>query len=145
MRKGRSKRTRSRASGIAAGDIVRALIAGAGLAAILLLVFFIGVRSDYLKLNGAGPATVVASVSPEVQRRRDELAHRLGSILFVPWASDMCEERHFDNFTGSIVSDAYVNCEQRLAQQKIDMPIVPHDNTTRMRAILETFNNMKNR
>ena len=143
MRTGRAKNKSSRARGIFAADVIRALIAGGGLAAVLLLAFFIGVRTNYLKFAASGPA--VANVPPEVQTRQQELAHRLGSILFVPVANETCEERQFDNFTGSIVSEASVNCEQRLTEQNFDMPAVPHDNTTRMRAILETFNNMKNR
>jgi hypothetical protein len=143
MRRDRLKHASRHARGIFAADVIRALIAGGGLAAVLLLVFFIGVRTHYFKLAASGPA--VANVPPEVQTRKEELAHRLGSILFVPVASETCKERQFDNFTGSIVSETSVNCEQRLAEQKFDTPAVPHDNTTRMRAILETFNNMKNR
>ncbi|HVV61280.1 MAG TPA: hypothetical protein VHD14_05925 [Pseudolabrys sp.] len=137
-------RARVRA-GILSSEPVRALIAGGGLAAIFLLVFVIGVRTQHFRFGAAGPAPAVIKMSPEAQTKREEEARRLASILFIPWTSDTCEERQFDNFTGSIVSEAYVNCEQRLTQQKVDMPITPHDNTTRMRAILETFNQMKNR
>jgi len=64
---------------------------------------------------------------------------RLGSITYVPVKGVNCEVHRFDNFTGQVVPDGFVNCERKLHPEVTD-PMGPGSQRgARMKAILETF------
>jgi hypothetical protein len=65
---------------------------------------------------------------------------RIGSITYVPVKGPNCEVHRFDNFTGQVVPDGYVNCERKLNPEVSD-PMGPGtQRSERMKAILQTFN-----
>lgn len=67
----------------------------------------------------------------------DRSIYRIGSILLVPPGGSRCEERQFDNFTGRIVAESVVNCEERLTEISPE-PQTP-SGQARMKAVLENF------
>jgi hypothetical protein len=64
---------------------------------------------------------------------------RIGSITYVPVKGANCEVHRFDNFTGQVVPDGFVNCERKL-NPEVANPMGPGtQRSERMRAILDTF------
>ena len=114
-------------------EAVRALVATAGLAGLLLLVYVI---ADSLPATNALLSGAQAANAGGADARAKMWEHRVGSIVISSW-NRPCEERTFDNNTGRIVGVSYVDCDARLATGSIDSP--PHDNTSRMRGILASF------
>lgn len=64
---------------------------------------------------------------------------RLGSITYVPVKGANCEVHRFDNFTGQVVPDGFVNCERKLNPEVTDPMGPASQRGARMRAILDTF------
>lgn len=64
---------------------------------------------------------------------------RIGSITYVPVKGPNCEVHRFDNFTGAVVPDGYVNCERKLNPEGAD-PLGPDTQRgARMKAVLGGF------
>jgi hypothetical protein len=114
---------------------LRALIAAAGLAGILLLAVFV-TSNTYFADQQARKA--VSKIAPLTRSAGGEAAHRAGSIVVETDRKGRCEERSFDNLTGKIVSSNYVDCEARLAAER---DTTPSENLSaeRMRSILGAF------
>jgi hypothetical protein len=127
--KRRDKTSHSLAEGL------RALIATAGLAVILLLAIFV-TSSSYVGDQQAKNA--LSKIAPLTQSPGGEAAHRAGSIVVETDRKGRCEERSFDNRTGKIVSSNYVDCDARLAAER---DTAPSENLSaeRMRSILGAF------
>jgi len=127
-------RTRHRTRRLAI-DRFRAAIASASVAAIFFIGYFAGTHPS---LFSGTPAAVSArsGVASIAVKNPNEWGHRVGSILFVPWSGDRCEQRRFDNATGQMLSTGFIKCE---AQGDTTLPGWAHDNTTRMTAILNAF------
>jgi len=100
--------------------------------ALLSLVFLVAIV--YVRdILGSGRAPAVASV------QRDQAPeYRVGSILLVLWDGDTCEERGFDNLTGHVISDSFVNCDKRLAPRGT-MAMAALHTKARLRAISTAF------
>lgn len=74
-------------------------------------------------------APAVAAVEPD---------HRTGSIMYVPVKGPMCEVHRFDNATGQVVPNGFVNCERRV--DDIPDPMGPNgERSARLRAISGAF------
>ena len=127
--KRRSKTSHSLAEGL------RALIATASLAVILLLAIFV-TSSSYF--NEQQMKNGLSKIAPLTQSGSGEAAHRTGSIVVETDRKGRCEERSFDNRTGKIVSSNYVDCDARLAAER---DTAPSENLSaeRMRSILGAF------
>jgi len=127
--KRRSKTSHSLAEGL------RALIATASLAVILLLAIFV-TSSSYF--NEQQMKNGLSKIAPLTQSGGGEAAHRAGSIVVETDRKGRCEERSFDNRTGKIVSSNYVDCDARLAAER---DTAPSENLSaeRMRSILGAF------
>jgi len=64
---------------------------------------------------------------------------RIGSITYVPVKGADCEVHRFDNFTGAVAPDGYVNCERHLNAEGSD-PLGPDTQRgSRMKAVLGGF------
>jgi len=132
--RGRSKR-RSKAP-----ERLRAGIAVAGLAAIFFVGYVAGTRSYFFDFTrAAATAPAAAPVAAAAAQQPDKWSHRVGSILFIPWSGDICEQRRFDNATGQMLSSGFVKCEEALARDNLNAPGWSRDNTTRITAILNAF------
>ena len=128
MRPGQLSYTHSRTKhGIASGEGVRALAAASALVGILSIVF-VGLNAHFS-----------APPSPASPQQQGAETRRTGSILFFPWTGDICEKRRFDNRTGQILPNGYVNCETELASSNAGSTAERRDNTVRMQAILDAF------
>jgi len=117
-------------------EAVRALIASAALASILLVAVFVTTGSYYsAELQTKNAAVKIAPLSPA---NGGESAHRVASIVVETDKKGRCEERRFDNRSGKIVSATLVDCEARLANER---DTTPSENMSaeRMRAILGAF------
>jgi hypothetical protein len=142
MRSGQLKHTQNRAKpDLFHGDGRRALTVAASLGAACLLVFFMATAARHSDVAGnpywRGAGTAASGTAPPLQPMlEDKAAHRLGSILFVPWTASVCEERWFDNFTGAIVSADYIDCEARLARETVQASSYKFG---RMQGIFDTF------
>jgi hypothetical protein len=135
MRSGSMKGTRRGKTSHSLVEGLRALIATAGLAVILLAAIFV-TSSSYVTDQQAKNA--ILKIDPLTQSAGGEAAHRAGSIVVETDRKGRCEERSFDNRTGKIVSSNYVDCEARLAAER---NTVPSENLSaeRMRSILGAF------
>jgi hypothetical protein len=126
------------------GEGSRALVV-ASLGAVIVLAFFFAAAVRYADStstpsqraslgasagSGSGDGLSLSS-SPH-----DKAAHRLGSILFVPNRSALCEERRFDNLTGKLVSSELTDCEARLEQE---LQAAAESKFGRMQGILNGF------
>ena len=80
-------------------EAVRALIASAALASILLLALFVTTGSHF--------ASKIARLVPA---NGSAAAHRVASIVVETDKKGRCEERRFDNRSGKIVSATLVDC-----------------------------------
>jgi len=118
---------------------LRAAIAAVSLAVIFLVGYFAGTQSYFFDFTRAAVTTPAAVAAVTQQQQQDKWSHRIGSILFVPWSGDTCEQRRFDNATGQMLSTGFVKCEEILAQDNLNVPGWTHDNTTRISAILNAF------
>jgi hypothetical protein len=127
--KRRGKVSHSMAEGL------RALIATAGLAVILLFALFVTSNSYFADQQSKNALT---KIEPLSQSPGGEAAHRAGSIVVETDRKGRCEERSFDNRTGKIVSSNYVDCDARLAAER---NTAPSENLSaeRMRSILGAF------
>jgi hypothetical protein len=132
-RKGKRHRTKR---GVSAGEAVRALITTAALGGILLLAVFVTAGSYFSTQHRAESA--LTKIEPLSPSGGGEAAHRIASIVLDPQNKGRCEERHFVNRTGRIVSSNVVNCEARLAPER-DTSSSDSTNRERMRAILGAF------
>jgi len=127
--KRRGKTSHSLAEGL------RALIATAGLAVILLLGIFVTSSSYFAEQQAKNSLSKITPLTPSAG---GEAAHRAGSIVVESDRKGRCEERSFDNRTGKIVSSNFVDCEARLAAER---DTAPSENLSaeRMRSILGAF------
>jgi len=114
---------------------LRALIATAGLAVMLLFALFVTSNSYF---GDQQSKNALAKIEPLSQSAGGEAAHRAGSIVVETDRKGRCEERSFDNRTGKIVSSNYVDCDARLAAER---NTAPSENLSaeRMRSILGAF------
>jgi hypothetical protein len=114
---------------------LRAVIATATLAGILLLAIFVTSGSYFADQQTKNALTKIAPLS---QSAGGEAAHRVASIVVETDRKGRCEERSFDNRTGKVVSSNYVDCDARLASER---DTTPSENLSaeRMRAILGAF------
>jgi hypothetical protein len=130
--KGKRRRTKGSRSLL---EVLRALIATAAVAGILLLAVFV-TSSSYF----ADPQTknAAAKIAPLSQSGGGEAEHRVAAIVVETDRKGRCEERSFDNRTGKIVSSSVVDCEARLAAER---DTTPSENLSaeRMRSILGAF------
>ena len=127
---GKPRRDKGRFSTV---EAVRALIASAALASILLLAVFVTTGSYFsADLQAKNAASKIAPLSPA---NGGAAAHRVASIAVETDKKGRCEERRFDNRSGKIVSATLVDCEARLANER---DTTPSENLSaeRMRAIL---------
>ena len=115
---------------------LRALIALAVLAGILLLAIFVTSASYFSGDQQTHSAK--SKIAPLSQSNGGEAAHRVASIVVETNSKGRCEERRFDNRTGKVVSSNYVDCDARLAAERDTTP--PENNSAeRMRAIHGAF------
>ncbi len=129
-------RPRSSKGNFSTAEAVRALIASAALAAILLLAVFVTTGSYFSADRQAkNAASKIAPLSPS---SGGEAAHRVASIVVETNKKGRCEERRFDNRTGRIVSSNLVDCEERLADERDSTPS-ENLSAERMRSILGAF------
>ena len=98
---------------------LRALIATASLAVILLSAIFV-TSSSYFAEQQAKYG--LSKIAPLTQSAGGEAALRAGSIVVETDRKGRCEERSFDNRTGKIVSSNYVDCDARLAAERDTAP-----------------------
>jgi hypothetical protein len=134
MRIGSSGRQQANAKFAIAGvDGMRAMIAAAAFAGLCVVVFFAGVGARLLGSGSPPP--------PPPSTQQAEAKHRQGEIMFTPQHGDDCWKRRFDNLNGKIVSDRVVECPGRLTTKRT----IPerHDNTVRIRAIMDDFKQRK--
>ena len=130
----KGKRRRARGSRSMA-EVLRALVATAALAGILLLAVFV-TSNSYFADHQAKSA--LSKIAPLSQSGGGEAAHRVASIVVETDRKGRCEERNFDNRTGKIVSSNYVDCDARLAAERDSTPS-ENLSAERMRAILGAF------
>ena len=126
------------------GDGRRFVIAAAGLAGLLLGLFFItselqpgGSREAAVndnKMTAEAQAAAKAHAADEL--RRSINAQSIGSIVFAT-RERLCEEIKFDNRTGGLVSVKNVDCEARLTETSEGDEKA--EKTARMRGVLESF------
>src|ERR1700675_446311 len=135
--KGQKTKRRQAKSNLSAGEVRRAVITTATLTCIMLLTLFVTAgtymqrdRSDNMPM----PISKIAPLMPS--EKQGEAAQRVGSIVVEAGSKGRCEERHFDNRTGKMVSANYVDCNARL-----DRDTTPSDGTNRerIRQILGAF------
>ena len=126
------------------GEGRRALVA-ASLGAVLILAFFVAAAVRYAETTstsvprdsrGASSGTGSGDGLSVSESPHDKAAHRLGSILFVPNRSALCEERRFDNVTGKIISSDMTDCEARLEHE---LQAAAESKFGRMQGILNGF------
>jgi hypothetical protein len=101
--------------------------------ALLSLVFLVAVV--YVR-DILGPGRAAAPVASVPRDQAPE--YRVGSILLVLWGGDTCEERGFDNLTGHVISDGFINCDKRLAARGT-MAMAALHTKARLRAISTAF------
>jgi hypothetical protein len=80
------------------------------------------------------------SRQPQPPDRSEEYRNRIGSILFTPTngSAAVCEERLFDNLTGKLVADGFIDCTFQQPAERPDS--MRHDKSAeRMRAVFEAF------
>jgi hypothetical protein len=131
-----NRKQRRTNSGFSSGEALRAFIASAAFAGILLLAFFV-TAGTYFSADRQAKSSV-SKVAPLFPSPGGEAAHREASIVVETNKKGRCEERRFDNRTGKIVSSNYVDCDARLADER---DTTPSENISaeRMRAILGAF------
>ena len=135
--KGQKTKQRQARGSLSAGEFRRAVITTAALTAMLLLTLFVTANS-YLSADRSDtmpmPVSKIAPLMPS--EKQGEAAQRVGSIVVEAGSKGRCEERHFDNRTGKMVSANYVDCNARL-----DRDATPSDGTNRerIRQILGAF------
>ena len=101
-------------------EAVRALIASATLASILLLAVFVTTGSYFsADLQAKNAASKIAPLAPA---SGCESAHRVASIVVETDRKGRCDERRFDNLSGKIVSATLVDGEARLANERDTTP-----------------------
>ena len=120
-------------------EAVRALIASAALASILLVAVFVTTGSYFSADLQARNAA--SKITPLSLATGGEPAHRVESVESNVVETDKkgrCGEHRFDNRSDKIVSATLVDCEARLANER---DTIPSDNMSaeRMRAILGAF------
>ena len=130
----KGKRRRARGSRSMA-EVLRALVATAALAGILLLAVFVTSNSYFADHQ---TKSALSKIAPLFQSGGGEAAHRVASIVVETDRKGRCEERSFDNRTGKIVSSNYVDCDARLAAERDSTPS-ENLSAERMRAILGAF------
>jgi hypothetical protein len=118
-------------------EAVRALIASAALASILLLAVYVTTGSYFSADRQAKNAA--SKIAPLSAASGGEAAHRAASIVIETDKKGRCEERRFDNRSGKIVSATVVDCEARLANEPDATPSENMSDAERMRAILGAF------
>src|SRR6476469_9955672 len=103
---GKPRRDKGRFSTV---EAVRALIASAALASILLLALFVTTGSYFsADLQAKNAASKIAPLSPA---NGGPAAHRVASIVVETDKQGRREERRFDNRSGKVVSATLVDCE----------------------------------
>src|SRR5262245_45691435 len=101
-------------------EAVRALIASAALASILLVAVFVTTGSYFsADLQAKNAASKITPLSPATG---GEPAHRVESIVVETDKKGRCGEHRFDNRSDKIVSATLVDCEARLANERDTIP-----------------------
>lgn len=101
------------------------------IAALALVMAAAGVSGWFTGLILTRPTPQDAAPSPD--------EYRIGTITYVPVKGATCEVHRFDNFTGAVVPDGFVNCERKL-NPEVDDPMGPGtQRSARMKAILDNF------
>lgn len=103
-----------------------------GLLSLILFVAIVYMSGSMSRSRSAVPAPVASAP------HEGALKYRVGAILLLPWSGNACEERGFDNLTGHVVSDQFVDCDLRLAQGGALATATMHTQA-RMRAITTAF------
>lgn len=133
------KRTQRRVKGkLSAGEGRRAVITVAGLTTIMLLTIF-ATTGSYLSPERSFERASISKITPLVSAGQGEAGaaqNRVASIVVETDKKGRCEERHFDNRTGKMVSSSYVDCEARLQRDTTPSDTI---NSERIRAILGAF------
>jgi hypothetical protein len=132
------KNSQRRANGkLTPGEGRRAVIATAAITGLMLLTFFVTAGSIVAPDRSDNTSMSVSKLTPmPASEKQGEGAQRVGSIVVEAGPKGRCEERHFDNRTGKMVSANFVDCDARL-----DRDTTPSDGTNRerIRAILGAF------
>ena len=125
------------------GDGRRFFIAAAGLAGLLLALFFLTsalqpdrAREEAANDKATAEAQAAAKAHADVALRRSLNARSVGSIVFAT-RERLCDEIKFDNRTGGLVSVEKVDCEARLTETTASDEQA--EKTARMRGVLESF------
>ncbi len=114
----------------------RAVVAAAGIAAILALILFSGASERVAQMI----RTASRDAPPPVSHAQLAALYRVGSIVFVPVKGNFCEVRRFDNLTGRIVAFGTARCDVVLPHETRNNPEWPgSDGNSRVEAILQTF------
>lgn len=119
------------------GDGWRLALASAGLAGLLLLIFFTAGRMNMFVADGKpGPTAAQLQAEALAEAAAEAYSHRVGSIVFASHER-FCEERLFDNATGRLSVERQVDCETRLLQTNSSE--ATKAKTARMRGVLASF------
>ena len=122
-------------NGASAGEGLRAVIATAAFAFILILAVLVTAGS-YLSPDRVDSKLLakIAPLPPSVEQ--SAAAHRAGAIVVETDRKGRCEERRFDNRTGKILSSNFVDCDARLERDTTPSETI---NSERIRTILGAF------
>jgi len=128
-------KTRRAKNGASAGEGLRAVIATAAFAFILILAVLVTAGS-YLSPDRVDSKLLakIAPLPPSVEQ--NAAAHRAGAIVVETDRKGRCEERRFDNRTGKILSSNFVDCDARLERDTTPSETI---NSERIRTILGAF------
>ena len=128
-------KTRRAKNGASAGEGLRAVIATAAFAGILILAIFVTAGS-YMSPDRVDSKLLakITPLPPSVEQ--SAAAHRAGAIVVETDKKGRCEERRFDNRTGKIVSSNFVDCDVRLERDTTPSEAI---NSERIRTILGAF------
>jgi hypothetical protein len=128
-------KTRRAKNGVSAGEGLRAVIATAAFASILILAVFV-TAGTYISSDSVDRKSFakIAPLPPSVEQ--SAAAHRAAAIVVETDKKGRCEERRFDNRTGKIISSNFVDCNARLERDTTPSETI---NSERIRTILGAF------
>lgn len=86
-----------------------------------------------------GLTGMVNTPLPRDEPARTEEDFRVGAIMYVPVKGAICEIHRFDNATGRVVPDGYINCERKLTPDGANAYAQGTERNERMRAVLQSF------
>lgn len=132
---GQTSKKRRAKGNLSAGEGRRAVITTAALTGIMLLTVFVTTGS-YMSADRADSISVSKITPLNPSEKQGEASQRVGSIVVEADKRGRCEERHFDNRTGKMVSSNFVDCAARLDRDTTPSETI---NNERIRAILGAF------